>query len=501
MKTSLPTRRIRISRAQQAFLQARQQNKALVAGRASGKTNTLLRSVGESARALPRAKSVLAAISFATALEIFLEQSEKVLEEYGWRPYDPTTGRGNYVLFKKPPPHWPRPHYAPKKHDNLITFITGYALQIQSYDRPNTNRGSNNNQAFIDEAAWFKQDWVDKILVPSVGRTSQHYDSHLNHSFQYFTSNPWHSEGQWVYRFEELAKQYPDKYYFQQTNAYENPFLPPGYLENAKRTTPALEFEVEYMNRRLDAVPNAFYPSLSTEKHLNHGSNKYDYDDETGLWLVTQEDYRKDQLLNVSLDANAAFTCCTVWQDQKNTENCINALYVKPDQKDNLNLVQKLAFKVLEAYKDHPTKVIHIYGDRNANSRSAGSTTTQFEEFMNVFKAAGWKVVLKASNFNWLHKDKHFFLDAVFAEIRPNLPIVRFNPKKCKIVVMSMQQTPILPDFTKDKTSEKRPIPQEMATHLGDTVDYYLTQKHGYKFGRLGMGGGSGVPVISGLGG
>lgn len=492
---------IRVSRAQKQFLAARQPNKALIAGRASGKTNTLLRSIIESARQLPRAKSVFAAVSFATCLEILLEQSERVWAEYGFRAYDPKTGKGNYVMFKKPPDHWPKPHFAPKKYDNLISFITGYALQLQSYDRPNTNRGGNNCQAFIDEAAWFKEEWVNRILVPSVGRTPLVFDSPLNNSFQYFSSNPWHAEGQWVYRFEELAKQHPEKYYFQETTAFENPFLPPGYLENAQRTTPALEFEVEYMNKRLTEVPNGYYPSLHTDKHINQAAQKYDYDDEAGLWLVTEDDYRRDQILAVSLDANAGFCSCTLWQESPALqENCIDALFVKPDVKEKINLVQKLAFKVLDTYKDHKRKELHLYGDRNAKNKAAHSTTTQFEEFASVFKAAGWKIILKATNVNWPHKDRHFFMDQILSEIKTTMPKVRFHPKKGRVVMTSMQRTPIDTDFSKDKGAEGRSGPQELAPHLGDTVDYYLTQKHGHRYKRTGsLGGGSVIPILSGL--
>lgn len=484
-----------------AFLRARQKNKALIAGRASGKTNTLLRSIAESARQLPRAKSVFAAVSFATCLEILLEQSDLVWSEYGFRPFDPKTGKGNFVMFRRPPDNWPKPHFAPKKYDNLISFITGYALQLQSYDRPNTNRGSNNNQAFIDEAAWFKEEWVNKILVPSVGRTPLVYESHLNNSFQYFSSNPWHAEGQWVYRFEELAKQFPDKYYFQETTAFENPFLPEGYLENAQRTTPALEFEVEYMNKRLTEVPNGYYPSLHTDKHMNLAAQKYDFDDEAGIYIISEADYRRDQLVAISLDANAGFTSCTIWQESPALqENCIDAVFVKPDVKEKINLVQKLAFKVLDTLKDHKYKVLHLYGDRNAKNKAAHSTTTQFEEFASVFKKAGWKIILKATSFNWAHKDRHFFMDQVLSEIKPSMPKARFHPKKGRVVVTSMQRTPINADFSKDKGAEGRSGPQELAPHFGDTVDYYFTQKHGHRYRRTGsLGGGSGIPLISGL--
>lgn len=68
------------------------------------------------------------------------------------------------------------------------------------------------------------------------------------------------------------------------------------------------------------------------------------------------------------------------------------------------------------------------------------------------------------------------------------LPKVRFNLRNAKVAMMSMQQTPILDNFEKDKKSERRSIPQELATHLSDTVDYYLCTKYGARAGRRVIG-------------
>ncbi|WP_149241504.1 hypothetical protein [Dyadobacter sp. 32] len=49
--------------------------------------------------------------------------------------------------------------------------------------------------------------------------------------------------------------------------------------------------------------------------------------------------------------------------------------------------------------------------------------------------------------------------------------------------------------FRKRQKTERRSIPQELATHLSDTVDYYLCTKYGARAGRMAMGN-SVIPAV-----
>ncbi|WP_227687278.1 hypothetical protein [Spirosoma arboris] len=51
-----------------------------------------------------------------------------------------------------------------------------------------------------------------------------------------------------------------------------------------------------------------------------------------------------------------------------------------------------------------------------------------------------------------------------------------------------MDNSPLNIDYTKSKKSEGSKVDQELATHLSDTVDYYILWK--MKGGRMGQGGG-----------
>lgn len=481
------------------FLKSTARIKAAICGRASAKTNTLCHVIGQSAKALPGAKASLNCNTFGQGLEIILEQADAVWKQYGWHPYDPKTGRGNYVQFKRPPANWAKPIYSPKKFDNCISFKSGYVLQLRSYDRPNTNRGGNDTQNFIDESGWFKEDWVNKIILPR-NRAPIGFDSHLNLAFYHFSSVPWNPEGNWIFKYEDLAKDNPEKYLYQEATAADNYALlakVPDYIETQRELLTPIEFEVEMENKRMTSLPNGFYPSLSMDKHCNM-ETRYDYDDALGVWQMAQGDYSQDSAINISIDTNASFTSGTLWQEARNTEHCFDALFVKPDQ-EKINMVEKLAIKFCEKYIGHRLKLIQIYGDRNIKSKNAGTTETHLDVFTKILRKYGWRVAIMAGSYNWAHRDKFFFMDEILKEENTRLPKVRFNLRHAKVVMMCMSQTPILENFEKDKGSERRSIPQELATHLTDTVDYYLCTKYGARAGRMAMGS-SVIPSIGFLG-
>ncbi|MDF7817939.1 hypothetical protein P1X15_10045 [Runella sp. MFBS21] len=468
------------------FLQAPQRIKAAVCGRGSAKTNTLNHVIGLSARQLPRAKASLNCTHFGQALEIILEQSEDIWKQYGWHLYEPKTGRGNYTLFRRPPDDWPRPLFAPKKWENVISFKSGYCLQLRSYDRPNTNRGGNDSQNFIDEAAWFKEDWVNKIILPR-NRAPIDISSPLNLAFYFFTSVPTDTTGQWIWKYEELAQTQPDKYYWASATAYDNYALlkkVPDYVQTQYDLLDPITFAIEMMNERIEGTGDGFYPSFKSELHVSYGYS-YEFDDELGLWHKEQNDYNPDAAIEVSIDANAAFTSCTVWQEKSGTEHCLNALFVKPNNEKS-NLVQRLAFKFNEEYVGHRKKVVYLWGDRNTTSKAAHTVQTQLDVFSETIRDLGWTVISRVNSFNWQGKDKHFFIDEILLEKNPRLPKVRINEKRAKPLIYSVQQAPINDDFSKNKNSERSKIPQELATHLSDTLDYYLCGKYGSRIGRFG---------------
>ena len=467
------------SAKQKIFLNSKAKRKTLLAGRAFGKTYILLVCIGYIAKMLPRAKFFLAGRTFKQILDIVLTDSSDAWNSMGWYEYhEKVNPYGNYVLFKEPPADWPRPFKAPKSFERCITFDSGFCVQLLSFEKPDVNRGHNFDGGFIDESALFKSDWVQKILMATLYRanTWRFKDNPLHNSLYDFTSNPWTQEGQWVFKTEELQKTEPSKYFFLEGTAKDNPTLHPEYITNLEATLAPLVFRVEVLNDRLKKLPNCYYPSFDEEKHCTSNTFAYDQNDD-GLWIPTFSDYDPNKPLEVSLDFNNYICSGIVCQEVPHKLKVINNVYVK-QSRENKTLAETLAIAIIEAYPDHARKEIFVYGDASASSKSAGSNTTFFSQVFAELRAAKWKVIPRVLKANPEHRDRFALIDRILAEGSTILPRLRVNQNTCKALIISMQNSPIVGDMKKDKSSEGTSLQQEYATHLSDCLDYILYYKY-----------------------
>lgn len=473
-----------LSAKQKIFLSSTAKRKTLLAGRAFGKTYTLLVCVGFIAKMLPRAKFFLAGRTFKQLLDIVLTDSADAWSGMGWYEYhEKINPFGNYVLFKEPPADWPKPYKAPKSYNHCITFDSGYCLQLLSFEKPDTNRGHNFDGGLIDESAIFKSEWVSKILMATLYRANswRFKDNHLHNAFYDFTSNPWMQSGQWVFKTEELMKENAAKYLFLEGTAKDNPTLSPEYITNMEENTEPLVFRVEVLNERLRKLPNSYYPSFDDEKHTT--ANVFTYErsgDGSGpadLWLPTFSDYQPNKALEVSLDFNNYICCGIVAQETPGKLKVINNVYVK-QAKEGKTLAESLAIALNDAYSDHVKKDMIVYGDASASSKSAGSKQPMFSQVAAELRRLGWRPIMRVLKANPEHRDRFALIDRILAEGSPNLPRVRINQNTCKALIISIQNSPVLAEYKKDKSSEGTSLQQEYATHLSDCFDYLLYYKY-----------------------
>lgn len=469
-----------LSPKQKIFLKSPAKRKTLLAGRAFGKTYTLLVCVAYIAKLLPRAKFFLAGRTFKQLLDIVLTDSADAWGGLGWYEYDEKVNPfGNYVLFKEPPKDWPKPYKAPKSYNHCITFDSGFCLQLLSFEKPDTNRGHNFDGGLIDESAIFKSEWVSKILMATLYRANswRFKDNPLHNAFYDFTSNPWMQAGQWVFKTEELMKENPDKYLFLEGTAHDNPTLSPEYISNMEENTEPLVFRVEVLNERLRKLPNCYYPSFDTERHCT--SALFDYDQNAdGIWLPTFRDYDPNKALEVSLDFNNYICCGIICQEVPGKLKILDNVYVKQAKEDK-TLAETLAIAIHDAYPDQVKRHIIVYGDASASSKSAGSKIPMFNQVAAELRRLGWKVYMRVLKANPEHKDRFALIERILAEGSSTLPRVRINQNTCKALIISMQNSPVLAEYKKDKSSEgKTSIQQEYATHLSDCFDYIVYYKY-----------------------
>lgn len=465
------------------FLQAKQKRKGIVGGRGSGKSSCLGFESQTQYNYLPRAKGFIAGLTYNQILTKTLPSAMDAWAMVGVKEYDKHKKRGHFVVNKTPPLGWIKPYQAPRNFENAITFINGFTLELLSLDRPDTARGGNYDFGHVDESALVKKEIIGKVLLPMIRANKYVFDSPYHWSFCHYTSAAWLPTGQWIYDYEEMQKEKPDRYKYVEATAYDNiEVLTQEYIDDLEAELDPLEFQVEVLNKRIKKLPNCFYPSFDESKHCKADTFDYQYDDEHGLWLSTASDRNTNKPLELTWDFNAAITSLHVCQEHGAMElRFLDTLYLKQAK---TNLVDDLCDKFIAEYASHACKVITIYGDRNGNSKSAGSNKTFYEQIDDKLTAAGWKVTLKIMNAYPDHMLKHRVINAILAENNTRLPHIRINQTKCKYLIISIQNSPIKPDWTKDKRGESLVIQQERTTHLSDAFDYIIFQKYAHLIGQ-----------------
>jgi len=475
MTTSQSPKQVYANEKQIRFVNSTAKRRGFVGGRGSGKSTSLGMVEYMRFNQLPRGKCFLAGLTYNQILTKTLPAAMDAWSNIGLMEYDKESKLGHYIIGTRPPAHWFKPFQPPRNFKNCITFINGFTIEMLSMDRADLSRGGNFDGGSVDESALMKEEVVNKILLPSIRANRYRFSTPWHWTFCHYSSAAWLPSGEWIYKYESLQKENPAKYLYVESTAFDNQHvLPPDYFNDLKAELTDLEFRVEVMNQRLSRVPNTFYPSFSESKHCAWQTYYYNHDDETGLTSVTASDVNPKKPLDVSFDFNAHFTCCVVGQEHGQEYRIVNALHVK----ESVNsLVEEITKKLLDTYKDHPTKRLNIYGDSSGNNRSAGSNQTFYDQIQALLTQAGWSFTLNILTQNPPHQMKHRVVNTILGEDNARLPRIRINQNTCKYLIISILNTPIKPDWSKDKNLERLIIDQARATHYSDALDYLLFKR------------------------
>lgn len=481
MQEKSNSKQVYANKKQQQFLNSKARRRAFIGGRGSGKSTCYGQINYLRFNHLPRGKVFTAGLTYNQILTKTLPAAKEAWHNIGLVPYNKYNKSGHYVVGVKPPAHWYKPFQEPESYENCITFLNGYTIEMLSMDRSDLSRGGNYDGGDVDESALMKEEVVNKVLLPMIRANRYKFTTPWHWNFYHYSSAAWLPSGQWIYKYEELMKAKPDKYLYIESTAYDNQdALPPTYFEDLKAELTDLEFRVEVLNQRLNKLPNCFYPAFMEAKHCVWKTYYYDHDEDTGLTLVSQSDVNPRKPLDVSFDFNASFTCCIVGQEHGSEYRIVNALHVK---ESTTNLIDELIDSLLKTYQNHPIKRINIYGDRSGNERSAGSNQTFYEQIMEKLRKHGWSWTMNVITSYPTHQLKHRVINAILAEDNPRFPKIRINQHTCKFLILSILNSPITPDWKKDKTIERQMIDQARATHYSDAFDYMIFRRYAKLFG------------------
>jgi len=471
---STNSKAVYINPKQQQFLSAPQRRKTFLGGRGSGKSTTKGFKDYQRFWQLPRAKGLLAGLTYNQILTKTIPAAEQAWKSCGFKEYDKDKKAGHYCIGVKPPHFWIKPLAPPRNYDNTITFCNGYTIEMLSLDRPDSGRGGSYDFLDIDESALIKQEIYSTVLRPMVRGNIYEWDSPLHQEICDYTSAPWLPSGQWVFNTEELAKKQPNRYAFVESSAYDNvAILGKGYIEDLRDEMTKLQFAVEVENQRLKKLPNCFYPAWNEDKHLVSNTWSYGQND-AGIWVSQANFLDPDKPLDSSWDFNAAIVSTLICQERGREFRIDNALFTK---ESHLTKIDAQVDLIVSTYANHKCKLINLYGDRNGNNENPGLKKTFYESIIERFASNGWKAILIPKGLDSEHRVRHQIVNGLLSEENARRPVVRCNLERCKFLSISIQNSPMNPDWTKNKDSERVLLDQERATHLSDCLDNILVAK------------------------
>lgn len=464
-----PKKRVFFNSKQIQFVLAKQQIKTLVAGRGFGKSTAIALIIYFMLKYLPGGKVFFSSTTIEQIKNMTLPPVLEKLAKMGIHEDK------HFVVGKNPwndakTAWFKRPISPPKKYDNVITFWNGFTVVMLSAAKPNSQRGGSYDAGIVDEAAFVKRSFWEKVLLKMVRGNLYRFDTHMHHSIYILTSQPRTSDGLWVMEMEEKAAADPEQFLFMWASALDNKHvLGEQWFKTQKKTSTHLDYLIEVENVRLKKLPNGFYHKFDEKRHTYTPQR-----DHFGRML----DVRTTDLLEASFDFSGKFNCASIWQEQDFTERCVRQFHVKDEGK-----IKAVVDNICDHFKGHEFKYIRLWGEPRGRDRNPIDEDI-FTLIRQRFEQQGWTVELMVPQHRATkaHKERFEFMDTLFTEEDSRVPKVRINAVSAENVIVSIQSTDILADYSKNKAAEKdESFPQENAPHYGDTVDYYLYYKHAWR--------------------
>ena len=467
------------------FLQAPQPDKFWMGGRGTGKSSVEGAAQFQSACFMPRGKTFLSSNTYGQLLTKTLPAMEFIMQKHGLREHIKGRQAGHYVIGQKPPRNWDTCLKPPKQYKNVVSFFNGFCMEMLSMDRPDLARGGSYDGGGIDEAYTVEEEEYSRIIVPSCRGNVERYDTPLHQQIRAYFTVPWNAKGEWLYKYEEFARLYPDLYLWMESVTRDNErVIGKKSIDRMQRNMNALDYAVECENQRFTKSPDAFYRNFDDSRHMYSPSWAYG-ETERGIVTSGRKRAKHDGYLAASFDFGGWFNCMTIWQEEHGTEYCIDALDVS-DQ--SIDVVLK---RFVSRYADHPNKHLDIYGEFHGKDKQAVGESL-YERVIRILNDYGWSCDLMVEDPADSHEMRFEMLNEILSETDHTLPKIKINNVDARSLAICLKRAKVKADYSKDKKEEKnRSADQRTTTHYTDTFDYYILQKYGHRMGITSMSRGN----------
>lgn len=286
-----------------------------VEGRATGKSFDIGFTIDRIVRQMPRSVTAITGKTIGQLLTRTLPSAFKLLNSMGY------ADGINYVIGKRPPPHFISSYEQINKHDNFISFSGGAKFALISQYEKDSGRGANFDFEIVDEALTIDIEQYNREIAPANRGNLEHFGKHghspvaWHHGAKYSTSMPTGKTGKWLLKYADYyeeerginlfktwnrianlqcelldidnAAQFAelwneiervrkkispfvskDGVLFTIANAFDNlKWVGLNYIKSLRESCTNLEFMSEVMNVYFEKIEDCFY-ALSEQKHI-----------------------------------------------------------------------------------------------------------------------------------------------------------------------------------------------------------------------------------------
>ena len=489
--------------------------------RGQGKTWNLAQKMVRVVHLFPRGSSVFQGKTYVNIKMLILPQIVGALESLNY--YENV----HFVVGIKPPAkmNFMKPLFRPFMYEFTITWYNGHTIYLASQDRKGSFRGPSIDYVFADELLTLdKKKFEQETLAANRGNKKLFGHIKIHHGIHASSSKPIGIDDKWILEagnyYEqdgknynaildeitemelELIRNYTDKekvselwrkiqllskdvkYYVSSEGVYYNETrfwnniknLGWKWLRDEYRSMALIEFKVEILNATLKLIGNSFYPTFKELKHVYYDSYNYNHIDL--LTKTAKQDCQWDNdiiktnplilALDIGADINFLLTC----QRHEQELRIGNEMFVKhPLHTSDLMRIW------CDYYQYHQCKYLILYPDHTAFNRGPNSPPV-INDVIKILQENGWTVVVRRYGDPQDTMQRYNNAFNVFEEKIPGQMYVRINGNNCKNLITSIKLSPVIQGTKgakKDKSSEgKANIPQEIATHGSDTLDFVL---------------------------
>ena len=473
--------RFKYNNLQKAFKFSPALNKVTVAGRGVGKTTMLADEHPDLMRAMPRGKTGFVGMAYfhikTKSLPVMITHWEQMglIKDL------------HYFVGRKPPKSWKwkEAYMPPGDYKNSIIFWNGYTIEMISMDRPEMARSGSYDYLQGDEFAKLKEEALESDILPANRGNDNRFSYHRHHGTSFTTTHATRLSEEHIYKYKELAKKNPKEFLYLEGSALMNKdALGEAYFRNLKRTMSPARYDLEVENIRPKLRTDLFYPAYSDNTHTYdplYNYNIMDDEEDNNGGLVKEidsrfdKDVRPNEALDISFDFGSKINVVVVGQEQFPYSKVVRTFYVEQPL-----VMSDLVKKFINHFKHHKYKVVNLYGGSDGRRRGDyDSTKTYFDKVKEQLQKAGWLVYDQYQLSEINHKEKFLFFQEWMSGELTHLPELLINSEHAKELIISIKNSGLKDkEIEKDKSDEKKDIPQWKTTHFSDAFDNLFYWKY-----------------------